>query len=166
MQGAKISLRTHGDTPEPCAVCILLEQNFRAPGFKLRMHEERASSTSGECATDGADTAFQPGHSSSSSSDGSCDPVRDGEQNAPREGPREVPPEATTAGMGDGDTFAAEGSETVRLLDEELEELEKLMVFQRKKIDALGRLRRQWLTGERWERKCPGGGTIRLGTPI
>lgn len=43
-------------------------------------------------------------------------------------------------------------------MDEELEELEKLMVVQRKKIDALGRLRRQWLTGERWECKRPRGG--------
>ena len=51
--------------------------------------------------------------------------------------------------MGDGDAFAVEGSEAVRLLDEELEELEKLILVQRKKIDALGRLRRQWLTGER-----------------
>ena len=104
------------------------------------MHEELAPSDSGECATDGADPALPTG-SSISSSDGSCD----------REGPREVPSEAATAGMGDGDVFAVEGSEAVRLLDEELEELEKLMVFQRKKIDALGRLRRQWLTGERCE---------------
>lgn len=108
------------------------------------MHEELSSSGSGECATDGADPAFPTGRSSSSSSDRSCDRV----------GPREVPSEAATAGMGDGDAFAVEGSEAVRLLDEELEELEKLMVFQRKKIDALGRLRRQWLTGERCECSC------------
>ena len=65
------------------------------------------------------------------------------------EGPSREVPGAATAGMGDGDAFAVEGSEAVRLLDEELEELEKLILVQRKKIDALGRLRRQWLTGER-----------------
>ncbi|CAM9990150.1 unnamed protein product [Scytosiphon promiscuus] len=44
----------------------------------------------------------------------------------------------------------AEGSlEAVRLLDEELAELEKLMRLQQKKVDALERLRRQWLSGER-----------------
>lgn len=118
------------------------------------MHEEQASPAFGECTADGADPAFQ--------SDGSCEPVPDEEQNSSRSGPKEEPPEAAAAAAraGTGDAFAraatattrenVEESEAVRLLDEELAELEKLMVFQRKKIDALGRLRRQWLTGERY----------------
>ena len=80
------------------------------------MHEKHASSTSGGCATDGVDPAFQTGHSSSSS-DGSCDPVRDEDQKASLEGPSREVPGAATAGMGDGDAFAVEGSEAVRLLD-------------------------------------------------
>lgn len=44
---------------------------------------------------------------------------------------------------------SAEGSEAVRLLDEELLEMEKLISLQRRKIDALERLRRQWISGER-----------------
>lgn len=42
-----------------------------------------------------------------------------------------------------------EGSEAVKLLDEELAELEQLMRLQRRKVDALERLRQQWLSGER-----------------
>ncbi len=40
-------------------------------------------------------------------------------------------------------------SEAVKLLDEELAELEQLMRLQRKKVDALERLRQQWLSGAR-----------------
>lgn len=40
-------------------------------------------------------------------------------------------------------------SEAVKLLDEELAELEQLMRLQRRKVDALERLRQQWLSGER-----------------
>lgn len=119
------------------------------------MQEEQASPTFGECIADGADLAFQ--------SDGSSGPDPDEEQNASPSGPREEPPEAAAAIAGTGDKFApaatvtpqenVEESEAVRLLDEELAELEKLMVLQRKKIDALGRLRWQWLTGERYEHK-------------
>lgn len=47
-----------------------------------------------------------------------------------------------------------EGSEAVKLLDEELAELEQLMRLQRRKVDALERLRQQWLSGERCV--CPG----------
>lgn len=43
-----------------------------------------------------------------------------------------------------------EGSEAVKLLDEELAELEKMMRLQRRKVDALQRLRQQWLSGERY----------------
>lgn len=42
-----------------------------------------------------------------------------------------------------------EESEAVKLLDEELAELEQLMRLQRRKVDALERLRQQWLSGER-----------------
>lgn len=42
-----------------------------------------------------------------------------------------------------------EDSEAVKLLDEELAELEKLMGLQRRKVDALERLRQQWLSRER-----------------
>lgn len=48
-----------------------------------------------------------------------------------------------------GRDVGAEGSEAVRLLDEELVELEKLVSLQRRRIDALERLRRQWISGER-----------------
>lgn len=41
-------------------------------------------------------------------------------------------------------------SEAVKLLDEELAELEQLMGLQRKKVDALERLRQQWLSGARY----------------
>lgn len=47
---------------------------------------------------------------------------------------------------------AADGSsdDAIRLLDQELVELEKLMELQARKVEALERLRRQWLSGERY----------------
>eukprot|EP00903_Cladosiphon_okamuranus_P008847 g8471.t1 len=54
--------------------------------------------------------------------------------------------EPTKDTMPDGDR---EGSEAVRLLDEELAELQLLMSLQTRKVDALERLRQQWLSGER-----------------
>lgn len=49
----------------------------------------------------------------------------------------------------EGKDAMREGSEAVKLLDEELAELEQLMRLQRRKVDALERLRQQWLSGER-----------------
>lgn len=43
-----------------------------------------------------------------------------------------------------------ENSDVVRQLDEELAELEKLVALQQRKVDALQRLRRQWISGERY----------------
>eukprot|EP00752_Nemacystus_decipiens_P016235 g14515.t2 len=53
-----------------------------------------------------------------------------------------------------------EGSEAVRLLDEELAELEQLMRLQRRKVDALERLRKQWLSGERELPEFPVGSRL------
>lgn len=43
-----------------------------------------------------------------------------------------------------------EDSDVVRLLDEELMELDKLWTLQQRKVDALKRLRNQFLSGERY----------------
>ncbi|CAN0023064.1 unnamed protein product [Ectocarpus sp. 12 AP-2014] len=50
---------------------------------------------------------------------------------------------AITADVGGG------SSDAIRLLDEELVELEKLIKLQARKVEALEELRRQWLSGER-----------------
>lgn len=42
-----------------------------------------------------------------------------------------------------------EGSDAVKILDEEIAELEKLIVLQGKKLNALQRLREQWVSGQR-----------------
>lgn len=42
-----------------------------------------------------------------------------------------------------------EGSDAVKILDEEIAELEQLIVLQEKKLDALRRLRGQWVSGQR-----------------
>lgn len=102
------------------------------------------------CSIGGMDSLSQDNHS-----DDHCDPVLPEEQNSPSAAA--AAPEAAIAGK-EGDFASArtqtprdnvEETEAVRRLDEELEELERLMVLQRRKVDALERLRRQWLSGER-----------------
>lgn len=43
-------------------------------------------------------------------------------------------------------------SDAIRLLDEELVEMEKLIKLQARKVEVLEELRRQWLSGERYAR--------------
>lgn len=45
-----------------------------------------------------------------------------------------------------------EQSQAVRLLDEELVELERLILLQRRKVEALERLREQYISGQRYDR--------------
>lgn len=59
---------------------------------------------------------------------------------------RETAPPPPTAATGGA---ASSASRAVQLLDEELAELEQLIHLQRRRVDALERLRNQWLSGER-----------------
>lgn len=53
---------------------------------------------------------------------------------------------ASGCGVGDGEA----SSQAVRLLDDELMELEKLIYLQQRKVEALQRLREQYLAGQRY----------------
>ena len=67
-----------------------------------------------------------------------------------RLGPEDSQEDATTSGaqsQAPGDDN--KDLDVVRMLDEELAELEKLLYLQGRKLDALQRVRQQWLSGQR-----------------
>lgn len=107
------------------------------------MGEDTTPFISDECTIEGADVATE--------TCGKTDaPSRLGDKQNGSQKTSEDDRDATTGTSSnvDGDG-GAEGSEAVRLLDEELVELEQLIALQRRKVNALERLRGQWISGER-----------------
>lgn len=111
------------------------------------------ASASGGCSTEGACLASQTDKNSGGAvgSDGELidhppdTPETEEDAGAASEGEQGFAESAAASALlGD-----LKGSEAVKLLDEELAELELLVALQRKKVDALGRLRLQWLSGDR-----------------
>lgn len=100
-----------------------------------------------KCAVEGADVADRSCRDNNAPS--GLEDEQNGSQNASNRDHNSDSITGTSTSSNLARDVGAEGSEAVRLLDEELEELEKLISLQRRRIDALERLRRQWISGER-----------------
>ena len=105
------------------------------------MGEHPAPPGLGTCGAVGQDSPFQAISCDGNAIHNSFDPIRE-ERNA-NNNEKEREREAPDNGMGTA------SSRAVHLLDEELAELEQLIKLQRRQVEALERLRNQWLSGER-----------------